>query len=503
MKQASRTAPDLRPLSPDSGRWRWRWLVAGALVESLLIGALFSVPFSRLWGTIPSNATATGDVGSGATGDLGSALAVMAVFGLPTLVPFVFVARRRAWIGCVAGAAVLAAVVLLALPAILALVTWPCCADDALDYVNRQRLWTVYGGNPFSAVPNDHPEDWSYAFAQFRDSGFGYGPLWWVLTRAFTGFATTLDQYLIGLKVLASVCFGVSVGLIWWLSPRPERLANALFFAWNPVVLLDGVLRLHNDLLIVPFVLAAVLVARRRPALGLPLVALASLIKLLAAPLGVVLMADLVRARRLGGLALGLGLSLVAAVALYAPFWFGPATLSSLVTQANRAQWSLGAVLQAGLQSVGGDLPVMPLARMVTVLVFASLLAMVVRGVWRAPLAEVDEADRCRLLAGWGALSLLAGVLTMPLAVYGHYLMAAIGLSAISGDRRVRTFVLVVSVGTMVNTVLGIAQFAGGPRGERLDQVGTVVLLGGVLIGLRLAWQQAGPGSPRERGAAT
>jgi hypothetical protein len=84
------------------------------------------------------------------------------------------------------------------------LVTYPCCTSDVLDYVNRQRLWAVYGGNPFAVVPNDHPEDWSFGFARFKDGVFGYGPGWWLLARSGTLFAQTLDQYLIGFKVMAA-----------------------------------------------------------------------------------------------------------------------------------------------------------------------------------------------------------------------------------------------------------------------------------------------------------
>jgi len=54
------------------------------------------------------------------------------------------------------------------------------------------------------------------------------------------------------------VCFGVSARLIWHLADERRRLVSLAFFAWNPAILVEGLVRLHNDLLTVPLVLGAV-----------------------------------------------------------------------------------------------------------------------------------------------------------------------------------------------------------------------------------------------------
>jgi hypothetical protein len=93
-------------------------------------------------------------------------------------------------------------------------------------------LWAVYGGNPFSTVPDQHPEDWTYHFTNFKDSVVPYGPAWWLATRLFTQAATTLDGYLYGFKALAAVCYAASLLLVWRLtSQREDRLARLVFFA--------------------------------------------------------------------------------------------------------------------------------------------------------------------------------------------------------------------------------------------------------------------------------
>src|ERR1051326_2608954 len=232
-----------------------RWLVVGAVPEAALLAAFFLVPFSHLWGQMPPpSAQRCQSSSAGLAGALGVAL----IFGLPSLVPFGLIALLPDDDGRWTTSARLGPLVaLMLLPALVALGTYPCCTSDVLDYVNRQRLWTVYGENPFLLVPNDHPEDWSYYFANFKDLVFSYGPVWWLIARAFTQWASSLDEYLLGFKALAALSFGASVALLWQLADKRRRLVALAFFVWNPAVLIEGLLRLHNDLLTVPFVLAA------------------------------------------------------------------------------------------------------------------------------------------------------------------------------------------------------------------------------------------------------
>ena len=129
-----------------------------------------------------------------------------------------------------------------------------------------------------------------------------YAPLW-LLTLASTRWAATLDQDLLGLKLLAALCFGISALLVWHLAERRTRWLSPAFFAWNPAVLVEGPLRLHNDLLLVPFVLAALwLLRRRQPGRSMAVVVLAALAKLSAAPVGVAVAVSLAKAGRRRGL---------------------------------------------------------------------------------------------------------------------------------------------------------------------------------------------------------
>jgi hypothetical protein len=272
--------------------------------------------------------------------------------------------------------------------------------------------------------------------------------------------------------------------LIWRLSEPEQRVRNAVFFAWNPVVLVDGVLRLHNDLLMVPFVLFALWLWQRRSAVALPVAVLGALVKLTVAPLALVFVAQLIGVRRWRALLLAGAASALAVALLYAPFWFGLPTLLPLLVQANRAQWSVGSVLLALVGPWLGDTS-MPVVRVVLLVACVGLMTLVLRRL------AAEPGARTSAIAGWVALLVLVGVLSTPMAFYAQYLTPAIAVAALAADRRVRALVVTLSVGAMVNSLLGVAQFAGGPHGQQLDITGTVILLSALSIGVvRFAWRR-------------
>jgi hypothetical protein len=447
------------------------WLAFGSFAQSILLAGFFLVPFSRLWGVMPPP-----PVDAATPADSGSwqePLAIALFFALPTLLPFLLLLRHsRVNVDWQVPMSALV-VGLIGLPAVVSLATYPCCTSDVLDYVNRMRLWAVYDGNPYSVMPNQYPDDWSYPFVSFKDTVFGYGPVWWLVGRAFTQNADALAGYLLGFKAIAAICFSAAFVLIWRLSDERNRLTNLVFFAWNPVILIDGVLRLHNDLITVPFVLAAVwLWSRARVSSAFVSVALGSLVKLFVAPLGLVFVLVLLGARRWRTLASAVVAALVVSAALYAPFWFGPATLVPLIWQAGYLHWSLGSVMVYALGP-----PSLPVVRWV--LIGGCLVP------WAVCLRQLARGEPTPArLAATAALLVLVGVLSVPMAFYSHYLIPVIALAAVAGDARLRSLVLAVSFASMVNAVLGVDSLAGGVNGVLLDVTGSSVLI--VALGIAL-----------------
>jgi hypothetical protein len=70
----------------------WAWLAFGSALQTLLLAILFTAPFHHLWSIMPEPPPQAGT--PAASTNWGEALAVAAVFGMPTLLPFLLFVRR-------------------------------------------------------------------------------------------------------------------------------------------------------------------------------------------------------------------------------------------------------------------------------------------------------------------------------------------------------------------------------------------------------------------------
>lgn len=210
---------------------------------------------------------------------------------------------------------------------------YPITANDLFRYVLRGRIWAIYGASPMLSPPNDFPGDPYLAFAgEFGHWVSGYGPVWEMLVQVPLRLgATEMVPGAISLKLLVLLSYLACAILIGWLAV-PEKalkhgsgkssLAALIFFAWNPLILMQGPGNGHNDMLFMALmVMGIVLWQRKRWWWAASILTLAALVKVTAVliiPLfGVLLLRDepTWRGRILKGL--GAALTGLALVALY------------------------------------------------------------------------------------------------------------------------------------------------------------------------------------------
>ncbi|WP_374688741.1 polyprenol phosphomannose-dependent alpha 1,6 mannosyltransferase MptB [Promineifilum sp.] len=217
-----------------------------------------------------------------ALGGLAYALLLMLLFALHLL------ALRRLRDGLArtdraALALLIGAALLLALPLLAA---YPINATDVYRYVIRGRVASVYGQSPYVAPPATFVGDPFMPLAgEWAGETSPYGPLWELVAAGVT--ALSGDNLLLGVwlfKLLALACFLGLAALIWaLLPPGRARPAYAALWAWNPALLLTFALNGHNDALMLLWLVLGLWVARRRPAGGFLVMALAPLTKPVAA----------------------------------------------------------------------------------------------------------------------------------------------------------------------------------------------------------------------------
>jgi hypothetical protein len=230
---------------------------------------------------------------------------------------------------------------------LLLIPTQPFTSSDIFGYVFQGRIVAVLGENPFAHVYNEFSADPFYFLVTFHNlpATTGYGPLWIAVDAAFGWLAK--DQLLLNLfllKALAAVLHLGGAALVYLTLKRRapgHAVAGMLFYAWNPLLLVELVGNGHNDAAVAALVLLGFyLLLGRRWWTAIPCLAAAALVKPVALlwlpPAGIWILAQPGRWRErfLRAVAMA-GLAIVPAALAYAPFWVGTATFRGLTIQSN------------------------------------------------------------------------------------------------------------------------------------------------------------------------
>ena len=142
-------------------------------------------------------------------------------------------------------------------------------SHDILVYASYSRLMATYHANPYFVSLATFPQDPFNALNYWANSTAAYGPAWLGIC-ALPGLV--LGPQPLG-YVLAFRLFALAAHLLnTWLvtsilrtsgrSPRIVTLGT-LLYAWNPLVLLESSLGGHNDVFMVTFLLAGILLSIR------------------------------------------------------------------------------------------------------------------------------------------------------------------------------------------------------------------------------------------------
>ena len=206
---------------------------------------------------------------------------------------------------------------------------YPITALDVFLYVVMGRTWAVYGQSPLMVAPAAFPNDPITAYAgEFASAVSPYGPLWEIIVQIPMRLgATDIASGVIAMKVIALIAYLACGALIgWWALPEGKRypvsrLVALTFWAWNPLVLMQGIGNGHNDVALVALIVLGLVLWQREHRLwaGFALT-LAMLVKLTGAILIPIYGIALLRSEptwrgriRIGLIAIAMGLITAAA----------------------------------------------------------------------------------------------------------------------------------------------------------------------------------------------
>jgi hypothetical protein len=133
---------------------------------------------------------------------------------------------------------------------------------DLFNYIFDARIVSHYQLNPYFHKPSDFFNDPMLNFMRWTQRTYPYGPSWLVLTVPLTliGMDYFLPTFFM-FKILMALSFLGSCYLIYKISEKifpDNKLFNVIFFAFNPLVLIESLVSAHNDLPMIFFILLSI-----------------------------------------------------------------------------------------------------------------------------------------------------------------------------------------------------------------------------------------------------
>lgn len=336
--------------------------------------------------------------------------------------------------------------------ATLAVLIPPIFSSDVVSYASFGRLAGIYHANPYTTtVSASSPGDVLVPFLYWRDISSPYGPIWTFISQfVAAGAHEGALELILRFKVLAFASVLADGGLVYLLVRErwPKQAPWAyMAFAWNPLVLIEGVMSAHNDAVILTFVLAgAWLLTRCRGKLAIGALAISSLIKYSTAPVvAVAAFRMLGREPRNRRLLLFITLSVICvglAVISFAPYWGGLHSVMSTVEEPDRGLNNPFILALRGVLWLisGGHIWLgASLAAIGAAIVFCVWQAAVC---WRYWVNSGEPWDISQELASWAAT--LTVFLALWPRIHTWYFFVPIGVSLAAGPRYRRLFLVIL-----------------------------------------------------------
>lgn len=129
------------------------------------------------------------------------------------------------------------------------LLSYPFLSHDFFNYLFDAKIVTIYGQNPYLKTALDFPADPWLRFMHWTHRTYPYGPTWLLLTLfpSFLAFGKLLLNFVF-FKIMFAFFY---LSGVYYLS----KLKNsyALYFATSPLVIIEGLVNNHNDLIAAVF----------------------------------------------------------------------------------------------------------------------------------------------------------------------------------------------------------------------------------------------------------
>ncbi len=141
---------------------------------------------------------------------------------------------------------------LIILTAVILLFSYNAFSYDLFNYIFDAKIITYYRQNPYLHRALDFPADPMLSFMRWTHRFYPYGPVWLVLTvpLSFVGFNHFLPTFFLFkfLGVLSFLGTAFFIGRILRKISPEDKIFGLILFAFNPLVIIEGLVSAHNDM---------------------------------------------------------------------------------------------------------------------------------------------------------------------------------------------------------------------------------------------------------------
>jgi len=129
----------------------------------------------------------------------------------------------------------------------LLIISYPFVSYDVFNYVATAKVAFTWHENPYIVMPIEIPNDSNLAFTRAANKVALYGPVWILLTLVpHTLGMGNIWQTIIAFKFMNALWYIGFCYLIWRVT---KNIKNVIFFALNPLILIETLVSGHNDLI--------------------------------------------------------------------------------------------------------------------------------------------------------------------------------------------------------------------------------------------------------------
>ena len=144
--------------------------------------------------------------------------------------------------------------------------SYPALTHDLFNYVTTAKVTFTHGENPYVVMPIEIPNEPYLAFTRAANKYALYGPIW-ILITAIPHYLgnNNIWQTIIMFKLLNAIIYLVFVYMIYKIT---KSLKNTLFFAFNPLILIETLISGHNDIYMMLFACFGLVILKQYKFLG-------------------------------------------------------------------------------------------------------------------------------------------------------------------------------------------------------------------------------------------